>query len=186
MLDWLLQPWPWYVAGPVIGLTVPVLLLVGNKNFGLSSSFRHLCAAVLPTKLPFFTYDWKREGWNLVFIAGSMLGAGFSVLFLSGDTGVTIAPALAEELTSYGIAAEGGLAPSTLFSWDQLFTVRGFISMVFGGFLVGFGTRYAGGCTSGHSITGLATFQLSSLKATLAFMAGGFFAANLILPFLLS
>jgi uncharacterized membrane protein YedE/YeeE len=183
--DWLLAPWPWYVAGPIIGLTVPILLLVGNRNFGLSSSFRHICAAVLPSKLPYFSYDWKRESWNLFFVAGIVLGAALAAFFLRSGDAIRIAPALADFLAEKGIAAGIDLAPEELFSFNQLGTVRGFVLMIVGGFMVGFGTRWANGCTSGHAITGLATFQLSSLKATLAFMAGGFLVANLVIPFLL-
>jgi uncharacterized membrane protein YedE/YeeE len=57
--------------------------------------------------------------------------------------------------------------------------------IVVGGFLVGFGTRYAGGCTSGHAIMGLSNLQWPSLVATISFMVGGFIMANLILPFIL-
>lgn len=185
MLDWLSAPWPWYVAGPLIGLTVPVLLLAGNKNFGLSSSLRHLCAAVLPTKLPYFKYDWKLELWNLLFIGGIILGAAFGATTLANPDPIKISPELAEELIEYGIVPGLALAPEMVFNLANLGTLKGFVLMIVGGFLIGFGTRYAGGCTSGHSISGLSSLQLASLKATLAFMVGGFLVANLVIPVLL-
>ena len=153
------QPWPWYVAGPIIGLIVPLLLLLGNKHFGISANLRHACAACLPANIPFFKYDWKKEVWNLFFVGGIVLGA------------IILGPQ--------------NLVPREIFSWEQLLTARGLIMMVGGGFLVGFGTRYAGGCTSGHSIMGLSNLQWPSLVATISFMAGGFIMANLILPAIL-
>ena len=89
------------------------------------------------------------------------------------------------ELYQYGITNQTSLLPEQLFNWQQLFTIKGLFFMVFGGFLVGFGTRYAGGCTSGHAIMGLSNLQWPSLIATISFMAGGFIMANLILPVIL-
>jgi len=179
------SPWPWYVGGPLIGLSVPLLLIIGNKSLGISSSLRHVCAACIPAKIPFFQYNWKREIWNLFFVAGILIG-GFLVLqFFSNPLPVQVNPKLVAELSIYGINNYDGLVPTDLFNWQNLLTIKGFILMITGGFMVGFGTRYAGGCTSGHSIMGLSTLQLPSLIATICFMAGGFFMANLILPFIL-
>lgn len=180
-----MQPWPWYIAGPLIGLIVPALLIIGNKSFGISSSFRHICAAVVPSGLAFFRYDWKKEIWNLFFVSGILAGGFIAINLLTNPAVIQISPKLAEELKSYGISNYSGLVPVQLFSWENLFTLKGLFIIVFGGFLVGFGTRYAGGCTSGHSIMGLSTMQLPSLIATCCFMAGGFIAANLILPLIL-
>jgi uncharacterized protein len=185
MLDWIKQPWPWYVAGPLIGLTVPLLLILGNKSFGISSSLRHVCAACIPTNIPFFKYDWKKEAWNLFFVGGVLIGGIVAAQLLSNPSPVEVNPKLATELAGYGVTDYSGLVPSQIFSWPELLTLRGFVMMVFGGFLVGFGTRYAGGCTSGHAIMGLSNLQWPSLVATCCFMAGGFIMANLILPFLL-
>ncbi|MBZ5858917.1 YeeE/YedE family protein [Flavihumibacter profundi] len=185
-LDWLRQPWPWYVAGPLIGLTVPILLIMGNKSFGVSSSLRHICAACIPAKIPFFHYDWKKEIWNLFFVSGILLGGIIAAQFLADPSPIAVNANLVNELGKYGIADYHGLLPTEVFSWQQLFTIRGLIMMVGGGFLVGFGTRYAGGCTSGHSIMGLSTLQWPSLVATCCFMAGGFIMANFILPLILS
>jgi len=185
IIEWIRQPWPWYVAGPLIGLTVPLLLILGNRTFGISSSLRHVCAACIPANISFFKYDWKKESWNLLFVAGILVGAILTHLFLSDPSPVQVNPKLAEELAGYGIKDYSGLIPSDIFSWPSLFTARGFILMVIGGFLVGFGTRYAGGCTSGHAIMGISSLQWPSVIATCCFMAGGFVMANLILPFIM-
>jgi uncharacterized membrane protein YedE/YeeE len=185
MLEMIKQPWPWYVVGPLIGLTVPALLILGNKSFGISSSLRHACAMCVPGKIPFFQYDWKKELWNMFFVLGIFLGGVISVTWLANTASIQLNPSLVEELSGYGITDFSSLVPADLVSWDKLFTLPGFIMMVGGGFLVGFGSRYAGGCTSGHSIMGLSTLQWPSLVATISFMVGGFVMANWILPFLL-
>ncbi|MBK9147755.1 MAG: YeeE/YedE family protein [Flavobacteriales bacterium] len=186
MLETIKEPWPWYVAGALIGLTVPYLLLVGNKSFGISSSLRHLCAACLPANISFFKYDWKKEAWNLFFVGGIAVGAFIAAQFLSDPNPMVLAEPTAEYLASKGITDTGHLLPAEIFSWDQLFTLRGLIFFVFGGFLVGFGTRYAGGCTSGHAIMGLSSMQWPSLVATVMFMVGGITMTWFILPLLLS
>ena len=184
-IEWIRQPWPWYVAGPLIGLMVPVLLLTGNKAFGISSSLRHICAACLPANIPFFKYDWKKEIWNLFFVGGILMGAILTAQFLNNPNPVIINQNLATELAGYGVTNTEGLVPQDLFNWQKLFTLKGIILIMVGGFLVGFGTRYAGGCTSGHAIMGLSNMQLPSLIATISFMAGGFLVANFILPLIL-
>jgi len=185
-IEWIRQPWPWYIAGPLIGLTVPTLLIIGNKSFGISSSLRHICAACLPANIPFFKYDWKKEIWNLFFVAGILSGGIIAVNLLANPNSMNVNSKLVSDLSAYGITDYSGLVPKQLFNWPGLFTIRGFILMVMGGFIVGFGTRYAGGCTSGHSIMGLSTLQWPSLIATCCFMAGGFIMSNLVLPFILS
>lgn len=185
-IEWIKQPWPWYVAGPLIGLTVPTLLIIGNKSFGVSSSLRHVCAACIPANIQFFKYDWKKEVWNLFFVLGILLGGAIAINLLANPEPIQVNIKLAGELAGYGITDFNGMVPQQLFSWSSLFTIKGFIMIVIGGFLVGFGTRYAGGCTSGHAIMGIATLQWPSLVATCCFMAGGFIMANLILPFILS
>ena len=184
-IDWIRQPWPWYVAGPLIGLTVPLLLILGNKTFGISSTLRHVCTAVIPANVSFFQYEWKKELWNLLFVAGVLIGGFLVALFLSDPQPVQINPKLAEELSSYGISNYQSLVPVEVFNWPALLTARGLILMVAGGFMVGFGTRYAGGCTSGHAIMGLSNLQLPSLVATISFMAGGFIFANLVIPIIM-
>jgi len=184
-MELLRQPWPWYVAGAIVGLTVPALLLLGNKHFGISANLRHACAACLPANIKFFKYDWKKEIWNFFFVGGIMVGAFLATQFLSSDAPTQVAPKLIAELKGYGITDYSKMVPSQIFSFESLFTLRGFILLVGGGFLVGFGTRYAGGCTSGHAIMGLSDLQKPSLIATISFMVGGFIMANLILPYIM-
>lgn len=186
IIQFLQQPWPWYVAGPLIGLTVPVLLIIGNKSFGISSSLRHVCAACLPAGIPFFQYDWKKEIWNLFFVAGILTGGVVAITLLANPMPVNVHAGLARELAAYGITDYSDLVPVQILNWQTLFTLKGFLMIVVGGFMVGFGTRYAGGCTSGHSIMGLSTLQWPSLVATCCFMAGGIIMANFILPWILS
>lgn len=186
MMDVLRNPWPWYVAGPLIGLMVPVLLLLGNKTFGISSSLRHICAACFPANIPFFKYQWKRERWNLFFVGGVIIGGYLGVTFFGDPNPIVINPKLATELSGYGITNLDTIVPVDIMNWTSLFSLKGFLILVVGGFMVGFGTRYAGGCTSGHSIMGLSFLQWPSLVATCCFMIGGFIMANLILPLILS
>jgi uncharacterized protein len=184
MLDLLSRPWPWYVAGPLIGLLVPTLLLLGNRQFGVSSNLRHLCAAVAPARLEFFRYDWKSAGlWNLVFLAGIFVG-GFMAGQLLGTPDVAITPDTKAMLTRLGVQDFSGLAPADIFSWANLRTLQGLVSIVGGGLLVGFGSAYAGGCTSGHAISGLAVFERASLVAVAAFFAGGLLCTYFVLPLL--
>ena len=185
LLNIFTQPWPWYVSGPLIGLMVPILLLAGNKSFGVSSSLRHICAACLPGKIPFFQYNWKKETWNLFFVTGILAGGFLVNAFLNNQQPLQVNPALAENLSRYGVHNYTGLVPRDIFNWPALLTPRGMIIMIPGGFLVGFGTRYAGGCTSGHAIMGLSNLQWPSLVASICFMVGGFIMANLILPYIL-
>ena len=184
-MDLVKQPWPWYVVGPLIGLFVPALLILGNKKFGVSSSLRHICAACLPLNKPFFKYDWKKEAWNLFFVAGIILGGFVAAQFLSVVQPMNLNPSLMTELNTYGISNFNYLLPPELFNWQALATIKGVVLIVVGGFLVGFGTRYAGGCTSGHSIMGLSNLQWPSLVATMCFMAGGIVMANFVLPYIL-
>ncbi|WP_026998707.1 YeeE/YedE family protein [Eisenibacter elegans] len=185
MLEFITQPWHWSVAGLLIGLTVPTLLLIGNKSLGISSSLRHACAACMPANIGFFKYDWKREAWNLFFVAGVFLGGVIATFVLSNPNTITVAPATQEALQALGIKDFSGLMPADIFSWEALASAKGLLFFIIGGFLVGFGTRYAGGCTSGHTIMGLSNLQWPSLVATIAFMAGGFAMTHLGLPILM-
>lgn len=184
-MEFLKQPWPWYVAGPLLGLVVPALLLSGNRAFGISSSLKHICAICLPANISFFKHDWKKETWNLYFVAGIVIGGFLAVQFLNGQHPVNINPQTALLLKQQGVKDFSGLLPADIFSFQQLLTLRGILFMIVGGFFVGFGTRYAGGCTSGHSIMGIASLQWPSLLATCCFMIGGFVMTWFILPYLI-
>jgi uncharacterized protein len=184
------SPWPWYIAGPLIGLIVPMLLLFGGKVFGLSSNLRHACAAVpLPSKAKpdFLRYNWLRTGgWNMMFALGIALGGILSVVLLGvPNTGDSISDATQADLAGLGISDFSGLVPAELFSWQTLMSPLGILLIVGGGFFVGFGARYAGGCTSGHAISGLADLQLPSLVAVIGFFVGGLFVTFILLPLLL-
>ena len=186
MLEIVKQPWPWYVAGALIGLIVPALLILGNKHFGISANLRHTCAACFPADIKFFKYNWRKEIWNFFFVGG-IIGAAMIAAYLLHNPGPGQVHAnLVKELNDYGINDYSKMLPSELFSFESLFTVRGFVMLVIGGFLVGFGSRYAGGCTSGHAIMGLRDLQVPSLIATISFMIGGFIMANLLLPLILN
>lgn len=186
MLETIQQPWPWYVAGALIGLTVPALLLLGNKHFGISSSLRHVCAACIPGNISFFKYDWKKEIWNLFFVFGVLLGGVVATQFLSNPDPIVVSEKTVEALQALNIETDNQLMPASIFSFENLFSIRGLLFFVIGGFMVGFGARYAGGCTSGHAIMGLSTLQWPSLIATCCFMAGGFAMVHLIFPWLMT
>lgn len=161
MLEWLLEPWPWYVSGPLIGLTVPLLLLLTGKNLGVSSSLRHIGSACMPgSKLPYLrNYNWRDHTGSIVFVVGIVIGGFVGNFLLSNEPGNFLPTSFASPLGALGL----------------------FI----GGILIGFGTRYAGGCTSGHTIMGISALNLSSLVATIFFFVGGLIATWLILPFFL-
>lgn len=186
MMELLSRPWPWYAAGPLVGLMPALLLILGNKLFGVSSNLRHACAVVLPGSISYFRYDWRRTGmWNLVFVLGILIGGFIAGVLLRNPEPVAISEATVRDLSALGIRDFSGLVPGDLFSWASLLTLRGFVAVVLGGFLVGFGTAYAGGCTSGHGLSGIADLQLPSLIALVGFFAGGLLATFFILPLIL-
>ncbi|MFN3849036.1 MAG: YeeE/YedE family protein [Spirosomataceae bacterium] len=186
MIEFLKQPWHWSVAGVLIGLTVPTLLLLGNKTFGLSSNLRHICAAVIPANLDFFKYDWKKESWNLFFAGGILVGGFIGTHLLTNPNEIIVNEKTIADLKELGLTDFTGMLPSEIFDIANLFSLKGLIFFVFGGFLVGFGTRYANGCTSGHAIMGLSNLQLPSLIATITFMAGGILMTHFGLPLIFS
>jgi uncharacterized protein len=184
MIDLLKQPWHWSIAGFLIGLTVPILLLLGNKPFGISSTMRQICAACVPARIPFFKYDWKKDIWNLFFVSGIILGGYLAMRFLADPNTIQLSEATKADLAALGLSDFSSLIPSALFSFNNLFSLKGFIFIILGGFLVGFGTRYGNGCTSGHSIMGLSNLQLPSLISTICFFIGGLVVTHFLLPLL--
>lgn len=184
------SPLPWYVAGPLIGLLVPALLVVGSKPFGLSSTLRHVCAAlpVLERSKPgFLRYDWRSAGlWNLVFALGIAVGGFVGIRVLSDPTApLALSASTVAALADLGVTDLRGFVPAQLVSWSALGTPVGALMVIGGGFLVGFGARWAGGCTSGHAISGLADLQVPSLVAVAGFFAGGLAVTHGLLPLLL-
>jgi uncharacterized membrane protein YedE/YeeE len=185
-MEFLYQPWPWYLAGTVIGLTVPTLLLLGNKRLGISSTLRQLCAACVPANIPFFKYDWKNDSWNLFFAVGLLIGGFIGGYVFANPNAPAVSDATLALFSSWGLDNPHGLLPEDLFNWNSLLTLKGFLLIIVGGFLVGFGTRYARGCTSGHGIFGLSALQWPSLVATACFFIGGIIFSHLVLPYILA
>ncbi|MFD2588875.1 YeeE/YedE family protein [Croceitalea marina] len=182
-MDKILQPWPWYVSGPLIALIMAILILLG-KRFGMSSNLRTICAIGGAGKVAdFFRFDWKAQRWNLIVAIGAVLGGYIAINFLSNDAAVTISQDSIEALKELGIT-DGGSAymPALLFGEGVFSSTKTILLLLVGGFLVGFGARYAGGCTSGHAISGLSNLQLPSLIAVIGFFAGGLLMVHFIFP----
>jgi uncharacterized membrane protein YedE/YeeE len=185
-MELLCKPWPWYIAGPIIGLTVPALLVLGNKKLGISSTLRQICAACYPSNIPFLRYDWKKDQWNLFFVVGILIGGFIGGVIFENPMPVDLSSETISLLRSQGLDDFNGLLPSQIFNWKNIFTIQGILMIMVGGFLVGFGTRYARGCTSGHGIFGLSSLQWTSLVAVISFFVGGILCTYLILPFILA
>ncbi|MBR9758527.1 MAG: YeeE/YedE family protein [Algicola sp.] len=181
-MEHIYEPWPWYVSGFLIALTMLVLILLGKK-FGMSSNLKTLCAIGGANKYSaFFKYHWRDDVWNLIVVLGAILGGFIAAHYLSYENDM---PQLSEStlasLEQIGIASENSYLPVELFSLEALNFKTVFI-LVVGGFLVGFGARYAGGCTSGHAISGLSNFQRPSLIAVIGFFIGGLIMVHIIYP----
>jgi len=182
MIEFLRQPWSWYISGPLIALIMFLLLWVGG-NFGVSSTLRSICTLSGAGKnCKFFDFNWKSQRWNLVFVLGGVVGGYLASTVLQNPEPLTINNNTIEDLASIGIGFNGNIAPAELFSWNSLLTLKGFLVLIVGGFLVGFGARWAGGCTSGHAISGLSNLQLPSLIAVIGFFIGGLVMTFLIFP----
>jgi uncharacterized membrane protein YedE/YeeE len=186
-MEIIFQTWPWYVSGFIIGLIMLCLIYFG-KTFGMSSNLRSLCSiAGLGRKVSFFDFDWKAQQWNLVVVAGAMIGGFVAVNFMSDPSNVSINSQTIEQLAEMGIDAPNGkLMPETLFGLQIFESPKIILILLVGGLLIGFGSRYAGGCTSGHAISGLSNLQIPSLKAVIGFFIGGLIMAHFLLPLLLS
>jgi uncharacterized membrane protein YedE/YeeE len=185
-MEWIFNPWPWYVGGPMIALVMFLLLYFG-KNFGMSSNLRTFCTICGAGKSnEFFNFDWKTQQWNLLVSAGAIIGGALAAHFLSTDSSVAIHPDTITKLQELNINSAGvSYLPEELFSIEALMQPKVLLILSIGGFLVGFGARYAGGCTSGHAISGLSNLQLVSLYAVIGFFIGGLFMNHLLLPFIL-
>jgi len=190
--DMLSQPWPWYVSGALIVLIMQLLVFNG-KSFGVSASMRAACSAMGAGKsVSFFDFDWKgSQGWNMLFITGAAIGGFISMQFLSGDEAMDLGSKTMEYVKSIGFSepevADNGktmLLPKEYNDPNFVFSAKGLFILIFGGFLIGFGARYAGGCTSGHAISGLSQLQIPSLIAVIGFFIGGLTMTYFILPLL--
>lgn len=192
MIEFISQPWHWSVSGAMISLVMLLLIYLGQK-FGVSSSFQAMCSiGGAGKRFEYFRYDWKKHDWLLVFVVGSIIGGWIGSSFLASPEPVQISEATINDMATLGISypktiGEGaGFLPSDVFNFEVLSSLKGIILIVLGGFLVGFGTRWAGGCTSGHAITGLSNLQLPSLVAVIGFFIGGLVMTHLLFPIIFS
>ena len=184
-MEIILQPWPWYISGPLIALVMFLLVYFG-KTFGMSSNLKTICAiGGAGKKVPFFNYNWREQKWNLIVVAGAIVGGFLAHFFLSVPTNIDLNPKTVEYLNQLGFDNAGNsILPPEIYSWDSVFSIKGILILLLGGFLVGFGTRYANGCTSGHAITGLSSLQLPSLIAVIGFFIGGLIMVHFLFPIL--
>lgn len=182
-MDAILNPWPWYVTGPLLALVMFFLLYFG-RTFGMSSNFKTLCSIGGAGKFSeFFNFDWRSQRWNLMVVIGAVIGGFVAHFYLSNPIDINLNPNTIIDLENYGFENVGkSLLPAELFDWNHLLSLKGIAILITGGLLVGFGTRYAGGCTSGHAITGLSSLQLPSLIAVIGFFIGGLIMIHLLFP----
>ncbi|MFN0081875.1 MAG: YeeE/YedE family protein [Ferruginibacter sp.] len=182
MREFITQTWSWWFSGFMIAAIMFFLLYFG-QSFGFSSNLRTLCAAAgLGKKTKFFDFNWKTQTWNLFFLVGAIVGGFIAKQFLSSDVPLEISQATINDLSNLGIAAPASLQPAELFSLDAILSIKGFLVLAIGGLMVGFGSRYAGGCTSGHAISGLSDLQVPSLIAVVGFFIGGLIMTFFIIP----
>lgn len=156
---------PWYIAGPLIGLMVPLLLFVREKQFGLSSSYRYIGSFILP-KNSYFNYDRSKDAWQVHFAIGIVCAA---VLIFQFDL---YTPQNLDSSKEY------------LRHFQEVYSLQNWLMFAVGGIFVGFGARYAGGCTAGHCIMGNSILSLSSILSTCMFFAGGLIVSHFVLPYL--
>jgi uncharacterized membrane protein YedE/YeeE len=184
MIEFITQPWSWWFSGIIISAIMFTMLYFG-QSFGFSSNLRTICSIAGAGKMvKFFDFNWRSQLWNIVFLIGAIIGGFIANQFLSNDEPVKISEATIETLSQYGFEAPKGAQPDELFTWEAVFTLKGFLVLAIGGLLVGFGARYAGGCTSGHAISGLSDLQIPSLVAVIGFFIGGLIMTYLIFPFI--
>lgn len=184
-MDFILQPWAWYIGGPLIALTLFLYFYFG-KNFGASTNFETLCTIVGADKVSdYFKKDWKEQSFALLFVVGLIIGGFISSQYLIPEQTIDLNPKTVQELTDLGFSnVANQYFPDEIFSNEVVFSLKGFLILLISGLLIGFGTRYAGGCTSGHAITGLSSLQLPSLLAVIGFFIGGILAVWFIIPLL--
>lgn len=182
-MSFLSQTWHWSISGFIIGMVMLALIYFG-KVFGMSSNLRSLCSMTgIGKRVSFFNFDWKSQRWNLVVVAGAMLGGYVATHFMSDVSNVSINPLTIQKLENLGFEAPNSkLLPDALFGLQAFQSPKMIFILIIGGILIGFGSRYAGGCTSGHAISGLSNFQLPSLKAVIGFFIGGLIMVNFIFP----
>jgi uncharacterized membrane protein YedE/YeeE len=185
MMQYILDPWPWYISGPLISLVMAMLLYFG-KTFAMSSNLATLCAMGGAGRfIDFFKSDWKERKWNLIVVFGAVIGGFIAKNFLSNNIVTDLNKKTILELNELGFKNPGAaIVPNEIFGVEAISSVHGLLILIIGGILIGFGTRYAGGCTSGHAITGLSSLQKPSLIAVIGFFIGGLIMTNFILPYI--
>ena len=162
---------------------VMFLMLYFGKSFGFSSNLRTICTmAGAGTKVKFFDFDWKTQSWNLVFLVGAVIGGWIAKRYLNDGAALDLSQSTIDVLSKLGFSKPEGMQPLELYSLESVATIKGFLILAIGGFMVGFGSRYAGGCTSGHAISGLSDLQVPSLIAVIGFFAGGLAMTYFIFP----
>ncbi|MDP5172466.1 MAG: YeeE/YedE family protein [Bacteroidia bacterium] len=183
MISFFSQPWPWWVAGPVVASVMITLLMLG-RTFGVSGSLGTICNIGGAGKLaPMFRYDWKRDIWNLLFVGGTVIGGVIAIWVLPSGQEIALSEGARESFGQMGITnGYDKLGPEALFGAAAWTSWQAWVVWIVGGFALGFGARWAGGCTSGHAITGLSHLQWPSLLAVVGFFGGGLIAAHFILP----
>jgi uncharacterized membrane protein YedE/YeeE len=182
MIELLKQPWPWHTSGAAIAFIMFSLLFFG-KSFGVSSNLRTMCTIAGAGKnVKFFDFDWKSQLWNLLFLFGAIIGGFVAATLLKSEQPLQIAQATINDLKNLGIQFDGKLNPPQIFGLNAFTSFKGAFLLFTGGLMVGFGSRYAGGCTSGHAISGLSNLQLPSLIAVIGFFVGGLIMTHLIFP----
>jgi uncharacterized protein len=160
-----LTPISWALAGAGIAAVTLALLFLLNRRLGISTGFEDLCSLVL--QAPYFRRQTLlgARGWRLPFVAGLLLGGVLSAVLGGGW----------QPTWNLGMLdARLGLGHAGKLAW-----------MFAGGLFIGFGTRMAGGCTSGHGIFGLSNLELPSAVSTASFMAGGIVTTQLLYRVLL-
>jgi len=184
-MDFLFHTWHWAISGFLIAIIMLTLNYFG-KFFGMSTNLRTLCTIAGADKYAdFFKFDWKSNRWNLFVVLGAMLGGFVAAHYMSDPSNVTINSQTIEQLAKMGINAPNGkLLPDALFGTAIFESPKMIFISIIGGILIGFGSRYAGGCTSGHAISGLSNLQIQSLKAVIGFFVGGLIMTHFILPLL--
>ncbi len=182
-MEYILDPWPWFIAGPLIALVLFIMLYFG-KSFGFSSNLRHLCTIGGAGKVSdFFDYDWRTKKWSLLFLLGTVGGAFIASKYLMKNHIVDINPKTALALEELNIKSGiDSYVPAEIFDTAHIGSAKVLAILIIGGILIGFGTRWAGGCTSGHAITGLSNLQIPSLIATIGFFIGGLIMTHFLLP----
>jgi len=182
ILQYIKEPWPWYISGMAIA-AVMLLLIFAGRSFGFSSNLKTICAMCGAGRhVKFFNYNWRKDTWNLLFLAGSVAGGFIGHQYLSSPEPLKLSAATVSDIGKLGFEPPKGIQPEELFAVESLGNIKVIALLIIGGLFIGFGTRWAGGCTSGHAISGLSNLQLPSLISVIGFFIGGLLMTHLLFP----